>query len=276
MSTTLVNGLDRIRNKMKRVVRQQLMAKAPVVERMSYVEAGNQWYDPVLASPSTFLGDVAGAPAVRGVLGVLARLSRDRYMEFLLNYYRRGLEAFADRWGYADINTVLYGLSGLLPVESYLEIGVRRGRSLAMVAAQRPRCYIAGFDLWITDYAGMPNPGEAFVRAELARVGYAGQAEFFAGDSRVTVPRYARERPERFFDLITVDGDHSRAGARADLRNVIPRLKRGGIIVFDDICNPDHPYLGKVWDRLIARQERFASYSFTELGFGVAFAIKKY
>lgn len=87
---------------------------------------------------------------------------------------------------------------------------------MAMVAAQRPHCYIAGFDLWIRDYAGMPNPGEEFVRGELARVGYAGSAEFFVGDSRETVPRYVREHPDRYFDLITVDCDHSRAGARVD------------------------------------------------------------
>lgn len=90
------------------------------------------------------------------------------------------------------------------------------------------------------------------------------------------MPRYVRQHPDRYFDLITVDGDHSRAGARIDLANVIPRLKRGGVLVFDDICNPDHPSLGRVWDRLVGRRERFASYSFTELGFGIAFAIKKY
>ena len=122
----------------------------------------------------------------------------------------------------------------------------------------------------------MPNPGEQFVRGELARVGYAGSAEFFAGDSRETVPRYVREHPDRYFDLITVDGDHSRAGARIDLTNAISRLKRGGVLVFDDVCNPDHRYLGKVWERLVGRRERFASYVFTELGFGVAFAVKRY
>jgi predicted O-methyltransferase YrrM len=92
----------------------------------------------------------------------------------------------------------------------------------------------------------------------------------------VTVPEYFRRHPDRFFDLITVDGDHSAAGAAADIENVMPRLKIGGALVFDDIANPAHPELREVWDRVVARSDRFASWSFSELGFGIAFAIKRY
>jgi predicted O-methyltransferase YrrM len=249
---------------------------APAISRLTYFEEGNQWYRPLLAGPSTFLDDVSGMKAVRGALDVLGRLSPDQYLEFLAGYCRRGLEEFGASWVYADINTVLWGLSGRLGAERYLEIGVRRGRSMAMVAAQRPGCHLVGFDLWIEGYAGMPNPGPDFVRDELRRVGHAGQLELVAGDSRVTVPEYFGRHPDRFFDLITVDGDHTRAGAAADIENVIPRLKVGGALVFDDIANPSHPELLEVWERLVARSDRFASWSFSELGFGIAFAMKRY
>lgn len=249
---------------------------APALGRLTYIEEGNQWYRPLLAGPSTFIDDVSGMKAVRGALDVLDRLSADQYLEFLVRYCRRGLEEFGASWVYADINTVLWGLSGRLGTERYLEIGVRRGRSMAMVAAQRPTSHLVGFDQWIEGYAGMPNPGPDFVRDELRRIGHGGQLELVAGDSRVTVPEYFRRHPGRFFDLITVDGDHSAAGAEADIENVMPRLTIGGALVFDDIANPAHPELLEVWDRLVARSDRFASWAFSELGFGIAFAIKRY
>lgn len=249
---------------------------APAIGRMTHSEEGNQWYHPVLAGPSTFADDVAGMKAVRGALDVLDRLSPDQYLEVLARYCRRGLEEFGASWAYADINTVLWGLSGRLGVERYLEIGVRRGRSMAMVAAQRPRCLLTGFDLWIEGYAGMPNPGPDLVREELRRVGHVGTLDLVAGDSRVTVPEYFRRHPDRYFDLITVDGDHTADGAAADIENVMPRLKVGGALVFDDIANPAHPGLLEVWDRVVARSGRFACWSFSELGFGIAYAIKRY
>jgi predicted O-methyltransferase YrrM len=256
--------------------RQGLGPAAPPLARVTHVEEGNQWYHPPLAGPSTFVTDVSSAKAVRGMLDVLGRLSSDSYLEFLSRYGRRGLEEFGESWIYADINTVLYGLAEGLGADSYLEIGVRRGRSMAMVAAQRPRCHLVGFDLWKENYAGMSNPGPRLVRAELERIGHAGPLELISGDSRVTVPEYLREHPDRFFDLVTVDGDHSAQGARADILNVLPRIKCGGALVFDDIANPAHPDLMDVWTRLVARNKGFASWSFAETGFGVAFAIKRY
>jgi predicted O-methyltransferase YrrM len=247
----------------------------PALPNTVHLEDGNQWYEPLVAGPSTFLADVVGARAVRGALDVLTRLSGDRYMDFLINYYRRGLSQFGEDWVYADLNTVLYGLSRRLGADRYLEIGVRRGMSMAMVASQRPRCDIAGFDLWIENYAGMANPGEDLVRDQLRRVAYQGAADFIAGDSKTTIPAYFRSHPDRFYDLVTVDGNHSRRGASADIVNVIPRLRCGGALVFDDICNPAHRDLEDVWQRLVVKSERFAAYSFTELGFGVGFAIKK-
>jgi len=206
---------------------------------------------------------------------VIERLEPDNYVRFLLAYYRAGLERFGDNWHYADIVTVLTAAAKLLRPRNYLEIGVRRGRSMAMVAATCPDCDIVGFDLWTPDYAGMSNPGPDFVRAEMKKLGYSGRMELISGDSHKTLPRFFFEHRDAFFDLITVDGDHSRKGAERDLRDVLPRLKVGGIIVFDDICLPLHHHLAKVWQRVVASDSRFATWQFAELGYGVAFAIKK-
>jgi predicted O-methyltransferase YrrM len=234
-----------------------------------------RFYLPALAGPGTFLRDVCGASAVDGAMGTLEKLEPDAYSEYILDYYRTGLDRFGESWWYADISTVLYGLSKRLGFRDYLEIGVRRGRSMAMVAAASPNVSCVGFDLWVQDYAGMPNPGEQLVRSELAKIGHRGQLELIAGDSARTVPQYFAQHPERYFDAITVDGDHSLKGARKDLKNVIPRLRIGGALVFDDVATQYHPELEALWDEITADSRRFASWKFTECGFGIAFAFRK-
>jgi predicted O-methyltransferase YrrM len=223
------------------------------------------------------LGALASSPvALQQATAVLERLEPDDYVAYLLSYYRTGLGRFGDHWRYADIVTVLQAAARLLRPERYLEIGVRRGRSMAIVAAACPGCEIIGFDLWVPDYAGMPNPGPAFVRGELARVGHAGSLELIGGNSHDTVPQYLREHPDAFFDLITVDGDHSRQGAAQDLRDVLPRLKVGGVLVFDDIAHPALPHLDRVWRRVVVADQRFSTWEFSELGYGVALAVRKW
>jgi predicted O-methyltransferase YrrM len=205
---------------------------------------------------------------------ILEALSSDPYLEYVKNFYRAGLETFGGNWVYADINTVLIGLTRRLRPESYLEIGVRRGRSMAMVASVAPQCRVVGFDLWMSDYAGMENPGPDHVRREMARLGLTGPLELVTGDSRQTVPEWFAKHQTEFFDLITVDGDHSTEGARADLENVLPRLKIGGALVFDDISNQSHMNLAAVWNEFLGRHDELKGYSFTEVGFGVGFAIR--
>jgi predicted O-methyltransferase YrrM len=213
---------------------------------------------------------------VRDVIPILQRLGSDTYVEYLMDFYHAGLSRFGEQWCYADITTVLLAVSRLIQPRKYLEIGVRRGRSMAMVAASSPQCEIVGFDLWIRDYYGVENPGAQFVRDELHRIGYAGNVEFVNGNSHRTVKEYLRSHPNDYFDLITVDGDHSKYGASLDLKDVLPRLSIGGIVVFDDISHPCHLYLRKVWKRYVADQPRFAAWEYTELGYGVAIGIRKY
>ena len=62
---------------------------------------------------------------------------------------------------------------------------------------------------------------------------------------------------------------HTDAGAVADLRTVVPRLKLGGVLVFDDLANPGHPGLRRVWEREVVADPRFSTWAFDELGFGV-------
>lgn len=245
------------------------------LEQNTFASPAGQWYLPALAGPGTFWNEIINPATIRSALQIMQRLTPDKYMEYVIGFYQAGLARFGDQWVYADINTVLLGIAKILQPRSYLEIGVRRGRSMAMVVSQVPNCSVVGFDLWIKNYAGMENPGEEFVRSELNRIGYRGSAELISGDSKMTVPLYFQKRRNPVFDLITVDGDHSETGARLDLENVIPRLKVGGVLVFDDTCNQSHQGLTEVWTELVVNDPRFASHTFNEVGFGVGFAVKK-
>lgn len=137
--------------------------------------------------------------------------------------------------GVVNIWLVLAYLAKLLKVERYLEVGVRRGFSMAIVAARRPKANLVGFDKWITDYANAPNPGPDFVRGELQRLGHIGVIEFVQGDTAETLPSY---HPTELFPLILVDGDHTEAGAYRDISACLNFLAPGGYLVVDDLQDP--------------------------------------
>jgi predicted O-methyltransferase YrrM len=244
------------------------------VSNTAYVEAGNQWYPPPVAGTSTLGRMVSGAAAVRRAMGVLERLECDEYHRYVLNFYRAGLGRFADDWGHADLYTTLAGLAVALQPRHYLEIGVRHGHSMAMVLTQAPGCAAVGFDMWVENYAGLEHRGKPFVEQQLHSLGYQRPVEFVDGNSATTVPAFLSAHPERYFDLITVDGDHSASGARIDLEHVLPRVTLGGAVVFDDVNNPSHPELRGVWVETMAAHPEFSGWMFDEVGFGAAFAVR--
>jgi predicted O-methyltransferase YrrM len=265
---------SRARAAAKRLVGRSRPRPAPWVATNTYQEPGNQWYRPTVGGASTLAEYVVGGAVVRDALAMLVRLSPDLYQEYVTRFYQAGLDRFGDRWRYADINTALIGVGRVLQPKTYLEIGVRRGRSLAMLASQAPACHIVGCDMFIAGYAGMDNPGPDFVRAELARIGFAGQLDFLVGDSHHVLPAYFRTHPDAFFDVVTVDGDHSEAGAVADLQTVMPRVKIGGVLIFDDVSNQSHAELRRVWSETVASRPEFSTFAFDEIGFGVGLAVR--
>jgi hypothetical protein len=129
--------------------------------------------------------------------------------------------------------------------------------------------------MWIENYSTLENPGPDFVRSQLQRVGHHGEVVLISGDSPTTVPAFLQGQPDLFFDLITVDADHTEAGARLDLENVLHRLKVGGVLVFDDIAHPQFPWLERTWDEVVASNTNFVCAKYTEVGHGVAFAIRR-
>lgn len=248
------------------------------VETLCYraEEGRTQWYPPLMMSAGSLAEKAISRKSVEEALALLRDLEPDDYSGYLSSYYAEGLARFGDGWRYADIVTVLLALASNLKPKSYLEIGVRRGRSVCAVAKQAPTCDIYMFDMWIENYAGMANPGEALVSRELDKVSHTGRRVYTNGNSHVTLKQFFNENPSLALDMITVDGDHTREGAVEDLCDVLPRLKIGGALVFDDICHPKHRYLQDVWQDLVVGDNRFTSWSCADIGYGVGFALRKW
>ena len=268
--------IRRTRRFLKRVLPRSRLPAVPLAIQPIFnaPDLGN-WYSPVLLGAGTIGAKAMQTDCLRQAMEIIGRLETDDYVRYLQAYYQTGLERFGNAWRYADIATVLLAAAQLAHPLRYLEIGVRRGRSMAMVAATCPDCDIVGFDLWQANYAGIPNPGPDFVTTEMKKLGHRGGLELISGDSHETLSRYFNQYPDAYFDLATVDGDHSEMGAKQDLQTVASQLKVGGILVFDDICHPTHPYLHDVWRRVICSLEKFATWEFTDLGYGVALAVRR-
>ncbi len=219
------------------------------------------------------LGSAAVSPETKDfVIGVLSRLTPIDEFELQQVKMRAGLEKFGVHWRHASLHTLLSAAAYFIQPDNYLEIGVRRGYSAAVVAAMCPSSNIYGFDLWTEDYADAPNPGPDFVRGELVRAGHQGTATFVSGDSRSTVPKFLTGHPDLFFDMITVDGVKSIRGAAFDFAHTLPRLKIGGVVAYDDL--PVKPLLRRVWNRLVCDDDRFVSWEFLDGNMGVAGAVR--
>jgi predicted O-methyltransferase YrrM len=205
------------------------------------------------------------------IISVIEKLTPSEETTNQRIFYLWAQDKFGVHWRNADVTTLLWAAATLVRPTNYLEIGMRRGRSVAVVAAVQPECAIYGFDLWVSGYGGDDNPGPDFVRSELEAVGHQGSIELTSGNSRETVPAFLEREPQLYFDLINVDGDHSVIGASTDLANVLPRLKVGGVIVCDDVAVPS---VRRAWETIVKRDSRYVSWDFTSVGYGVGAAIR--
>jgi predicted O-methyltransferase YrrM len=267
------SALDRLRYRLRLAGYRLRPMPKPLYVAATPTTAGNDGFELWFPPTAQTLGAAAMSDeAFAFAQGVLDRLTPGDELVSTQFYQRWGRGKFGEYWRYANLLSTLWAAATCVRPKAYLEIGVHRGRSTALVGAVAPECAIYGFDLWIPDYAGMDNPGPDFVRKEIAAVGHTGQVELISGDSRQTVPAFLRQHPDLFFDMITIDGDKSIPVASADYANTLGRLKVGGIVVSDDVQM--FPWLERVWDVMVRRDRRYVTWQFSDAGRGVSAGIR--
>ncbi|MBB3086101.1 class I SAM-dependent methyltransferase [Geodermatophilus sabuli] len=155
--------------------------------------------------------------------------------------------AFHDRESTLEYGVQIAPRGGLA-----LEFGVFEGRSLEVIARERGRREVYGFD----SFKGLPEDYRPHVRAGAFAVGglpdVAG-AELVVGWFEDTLPGFLDGHPGTV-DLVHVDGDlYSSAVTVLDL--VGPRLAAGSVLVFDEFFNfpgwEQHEF--RAWQEWLAR-----------------------
>jgi predicted O-methyltransferase YrrM len=136
----------------------------------------------------------------------------------------------------ADRLAVLAGQSALC-----VEIGVFGGQSFFAMAWGNPKARLIAIDPWTAAEAAQecaPGAEEAYYWDGL-------HAEFienlhrFTAHGRTTVLRMTSELALNFvqepIDLLHIDGNHSENKALFDVKNWLPKMRKGGVIVMDDV-----------------------------------------
>ena len=145
----------------------------------------------------------------------------------------------------AGLYEVLEEVARARAITSYLEIGVQEGDSLRRVLAAAPQLeHLLLCDTWCRTYGGTGRGSSAHIEALLSSLSYRGSVQYLTGRSQDTLPKFRLANSTARFDLVTVDGDHSEAGAGSDLSHGWALC--GGVLVAHDTEFPE------VWRAILA------------------------
>jgi predicted O-methyltransferase YrrM len=107
------------------------------------------------------------------------------------------------------------------------EIGFNCGYSSYAFLAASPQTKVVSFDLMEFEYC---ERAKAHIDEE-----FPGRHQLVRGSSQQTVARYHKQHPDRRFDLIFIDGNHTFMGAFADLLNMKMLSTERTVVVMDDL-----------------------------------------
>lgn len=130
---------------------------------------------------------------------------------------------------------------------SYLEVGVWRGWSLAVVLDNAPIERLALCDAWSKEWSATEAlPDHSHIKAMLDARRYAGVVQWLDGDSMEMLPRLFGVQ----YDLAHVDGCHREPWVTSDLRECWRLLRTGGHLVVDDLTHA--PVIRASLDKFLA------------------------
>ena len=136
----------------------------------------------------------------------------------------------------ADRLAILAGQSSLC-----VEIGVFGGQSFFAMAWGNPKAKLVAIDPWTSAEAAQDcAPGaEAAYQWDDIYTGFIENLHRFAAYERTLVLRMTSEQALPFIqepiDLLHLDGNHDEGKALFDVQNWLPRVRKGGVIVMDDV-----------------------------------------
>lgn len=142
----------------------------------------------------------------------------------------------------------------------YLEVGVHQGRTaLAVLSTGVIRSAVL-IDAWDVEYSGW-TPNVEQVRQLLKQY----SPRIIVGSSHTELPKL-----EEQFDFGFVDGDHTAEGCEADMRDMLSKIRVGGVMVVDDLRHPGHLYLESVVLDFCKSRKLSVKTHFHESHYGVA------
>lgn len=116
--------------------------------------------------------------------------------------------------------------------KNIMEIGFNAGHSADVLLSTGDDVRVTSFDLGVHEYVSY---AKSFIDEK-----YPYRHDLIIGDSKQTVPEYFENFKPISFDLIFIDGDHSKAGALADLHNCKRLAHKDTIVILDD-TRKTHP-----------------------------------
>lgn len=153
-------------------------------------------------------------------------------------------------WCSPEKALLLYSLVRMHRPKVIVEIGIYGGRSIvpmAVAARDNGRGHVTGVETWSVDGAKQyrTNIGNDFwwTTVDFKRLKRNFHA-FLAAHDLDEIVKVVEARSDRAHDLfeeidmLHIDGGHSTFGAAQDVVNYVAKVKRGGVIVYDDINWP--------------------------------------
>lgn len=121
------------------------------------------------------------------------------------------------------------------------EVGVKAGENIRRVLQQCPDFHFVAIDCWdprfqYQNWGKHAQEHNEILFDRVCRM-FPGRVEKFKGYSL----RMSGMFDDESFDIVFIDGDHSRAACEADIVAWLPKVRRGGVICGHDYGHPKLP-----------------------------------
>lgn len=129
-----------------------------------------------------------------------------------------------------------------------VEVGVEFGRStsiFASVAKFKPGWHFTAIDNWSGEYH---SAAEAHVKDQMKK--YDWKFDLVSAESVSYSKEYKKE-----IDVLHIDADHTFASVLADCMAWVPKVKKGGFVLFDDFEHPSLPDVAEAVDRYCEKHD---------------------